>query len=402
MCLPQKQLRELYYTMSSTRRINWTNTLFLTITPLVAIVGTGLLITTGHFHALTLLFAILYTGATGVTITAGYHRLFAHRTYKTVWPIKLVFLLLGAASFEGSALEWCTDHRNHHYYTDTDRDPYSVTKGFWHAHMGWLFFLDTSKRDFSNIKDLTSDRLVAWQHRHFVSLAILMGFIVPMGIAALWGDALGGLIMAGALRIAFNHQVTFCINSVCHVFGKVNYSTEQSAKDNWLTALITYGEGYHNYHHTFMFDYRNGIHFYHFDPAKWLIRGLAYVGLTSQLKRASQKQIIRDTIQADENLVLQQMKQASEALSDNIRTFLQPLKERIMQTTVLLEQLEADYRGLKAQKMAYLQGKMTEYRQSVKSQRQRLQQTRHDLQQAMLSWGQVIQQCHQKALSSSV
>lgn len=379
--------------MNLLRRINWTNSLFLIITPIVAIVGTTLIITSGHLNGWTVLWTVLFTGATGVTITAGYHRLFSHRTYVAAWPIRLIFLLLGAACFEGSALEWSTDHRNHHLYTDTDRDPYSVTKSFWHAHMGWLLTLDTSKRDFKNVKDLHNDPLVRFQHRFFVPLAILMGFIFPMAIASLWGDPWGGLLMAGALRVAFNHQVTFCINSVCHIFGKTNYSTEISARDNWITALFTYGEGYHNYHHKFMFDYRNGIHFYHFDPAKWLIRSLAFVGLASHLKMASKKQILRHTMQVDETHLTQQLKQYSEALGDNIEAFLSPLKERILQAIVQLEQLEADYQVLKTQKIAVLHEKMTEYRSNLKMHRERLKNARTDLQHAMHHWGASIKQC---------
>lgn len=385
--------------MSFIKRLNWTNTLFILLVPVVAVAGTIALIVTGHFHLSSLIWAILYTGATGVTITAGYHRLFAHRAYTTCWPVRLVFLLLGAASFEGSALEWSTDHRDHHYYTDTDRDPYSVTKGFWHAHMGWLFFLDPTKRDFNNVKDLKEDRLIVWQHRYFVPLAILMGFIFPMAVAALWHDAIGGLILAGALRIAFNHQVTFCINSVCHVFGKHNYSTEQSARDNWFTALFTYGEGYHNYHHKFMFDYRNGIHFYHFDPAKWLIRTMDFLGLAKNLKRATPKQILRNTIQAEENCLLQHIKQYSGSVTDSIHTFLSPVKERLLQAANQLEQLESDYRALKTQKIADWHDKMTEYHNHLKIQKDKLKTARVDLQQAIHSWSQALRQCTRRHLA---
>ena len=265
--------------------------------------------------------------------------------------------------------------------------------------MGWLLTLDTSKRDFKNVKDLSNDPLVQLQHRFFVPLAILMGFIFPMAIASLWGDPWGGLLMAGALRVAFNHQVTFCINSVCHVFGKTNYSTEISARDNWITALFTYGEGYHNYHHKFMFDYRNGIHFYHFDPAKWLIRSLAFFGLATNLKMASKKQILRHSMQVDETYLAQQVKQYSGAFSGNVEAFLLPIKERILQTIVQIEQLEADYHVLKDQKMAVLHEKMAEYRDNLKIHRERLKKARTDLQHAIQHWGASIKQCARRDFS---
>lgn len=325
------------------KRINWTNTLFLTITPLVAIIGTFLIGFYGHFHGATIGLALVLTLMTGLSITAGYHRLFSHRTYKASWPVRLVFLLVGAGAFEGSAVEWCTDHRRHHLYTDTEKDPYSIKQGFWHAHIGWLLFLDPSKRDYNNVKDLMNDPLMRFQHRFFPIIAIFMGFILPLAIASLWGDPWGGVIIAGALRIAFLQQMTFCINSVCHLFGKRTYSEEQSARDNWITALFTFGEGFHNFHHQFMFDYRNGIRFYDFDPSKWLIRGLAYLGLVKDLKRVSKKQLLQYRIRNEESLLLSKVQHYSEALKQSIEHFMHPLREKILKTAASIDQLEAYY-----------------------------------------------------------
>jgi stearoyl-CoA desaturase (delta-9 desaturase) len=211
--------------------------------------------------------------------------------------LRLLFLLFGAAAFEGSALEWCDDHRNHHRYTDTDQDPYSIKKGFWYAHMGWLFYMDSNAYDFANVAELKSDKLVHWQHKHYLPIAIFMGFLLPMGIAALWGNPLGGLIIAGALRMTFNHHATFAINSVCHYFGKTTYSDRISARDHWFTSLLTYGEGFHNFHHQFPIDYRNGIRAFHYDPTKWLIKALSWVGLTRDLKKVSQDKILQYQLQ---------------------------------------------------------------------------------------------------------
>lgn len=367
------------------RRINWTITLFLILTPIISIVGTVWIIRSGNLHWLTVVLAVIYTGVTGLAITAGYHRLLSHRAYQTVWPVRLLFLLFGAASFEGSALEWCTDHRRHHLYVDTDRDPYNIKRGFWYAHIGWLFFLDTSKRDFSNVKDLAADPLIHLQHRFFVPIAIIMGFIFPLAIASLWGDPWGGLILAGVARVTFNQQLTFCINSVCHVFGKQTYSN-QSGRDNWFTALFTYGEGFHNYHHQFMYDYRNGIRFYHFDPAKWLIATLAFFGLAKDLKRVSKRQIIRYRIRTDEGRLLHQIKHYSDSLVQQAEHVLKPLRERILHTAHHLEQLEKDYQALKQRKMEYLREKMNDYRRQLRQQRQQLRSTQLELKQSLSAW----------------
>ena len=344
--------------MKVLQRINWTNTLFLTITHLVAIVGTILVIIFGHLHWQTIVLGLVLVIATGLSVTAGYHRLFSHSSYRAIWPVRALLLLIGAGAFEGSVLEWSTDHRQHHRYTDTDKDPYNIQQGFWYAHMGWLFVLDASKRDFSNVEDLTADPLVRWQHRFFVPLAIFMGFIFPLGLTCLWGDPLGGFIIAGALRIVINQQMTFCINSVCHLFGKRTYSEKQSARDNWVTALFTFGEGFHNFHHQFSIDYRNGVRPYDFDPTKWLIRGMAFLRLTTDLKTVSKEQIIRYRIRLEETQIV-----------ESKHHFMVSLRDRILQMAAHIHQLEKDCVLLKKQKIA-------EYRVHLVQQRQRLKQAK--------------------------
>ncbi len=286
--------------MPQRKPINWLNTSFLLTTPILALIGTVCLAVYGHIHWQTWVLFTIMIFACGFSVTAGYHRLYAHRAYQARWPVQLFYLIFGAATFEGSVLEWCTDHRNHHRYSerDYDKDPYSIEKGFWHAHIGWLIRLDIESRDFSNVEDLKANGLVRWQDKYFVPLAFFMGLIFPTAIAALWGNALGGLIIAGFLRIVMVHHSTFFINSFCHIFGKRTYCKEKTAVDNWVLALLTFGEGYHNFHHRFPIDYRNGVKFYHFDPTKWFIRGLSYVGLTTDLKRVSKEKIERTRQQA--------------------------------------------------------------------------------------------------------
>lgn len=272
--------------------LNWTNILFFTITPVIAIAGTGYLI---HWQGVpwkTWMLGIVYMILTGLTITAGYHRLFAHRSYKSTWPVKLFYLILGAGAFQGSALEWCSDHRNHHRYVAQDKDPYSVKKGFWHAHILWLFRSEAQNYNFNNIRDLETDPLISWQHKYYLWIAIFSGFILPVAISSLWKDAFGGLIIAAALRMTINHHATFAVNSVCHYFGKRTYSKNISARDNWLTSFITFGEGFHNFHHQFPFDYRNGVRLIHYDPTKWLIRLLSYFGLAKNLRQIDRARII--------------------------------------------------------------------------------------------------------------
>ena len=308
------------------KQINLTNTLFLCLTPLLGIGGAVFLAIHGRIQSATVLLTLIWLLATGLAITAGYHRLFAHCTYRSKSLIRILYLLFGAAAFEGSALEWCTDHRNHHRYVDTEKDPYNIKKGFWHAHIGWLLTLDPTKRNYANVEDLNEDRWVRWQHQFYTYVSLFMGFVLPALMAACWGDFWGGLILAGALRITINHHLTFCINSVCHIFGKQNFSNEQTARDNWVTALFTYGEGFHNFHHQFPLDYRNGIRAFHYDPSKWLIGCLHFFGLASDLKRVRLSHLTRYRLRTEEQLLLINFKQRSEGVINYINEHLAPVK----------------------------------------------------------------------------
>lgn len=370
--------------MDLLRRINWTNTLFLILTPLVGVIGAIWLSVSGWVSWQIWAFAGAYMFVTGLCVTGGYHRLFAHRSYKASWPIRLFFLIFSTATFEGSVLEWSTDHRNHHLYTDTDRDPYNIKKGFWYAHIGWLFMLDTDKRDFSNVKDLMADPLVRFQHRFFVPLGILTGFVLPTIIAMLlWGSPLAGFIIAGALRIAVNHHLTFLINSLCHYMGKRTYSDKQSARDHWLTAIFTYGEGFHNFHHQFPLDYRNGVRAYHFDPTKWLIRTLAWFGLVSDLKRVSAHRIIRYRIRTEEQRLLNRSANLHESLLMQVKDAIRPVRERITHVLNRIEKLEKEYLELRA---------LRKNRMRIITYRKRLKAAHQELKAYLDIWTQLVKE----------
>jgi stearoyl-CoA desaturase (delta-9 desaturase) len=258
--------------------------LFVTLSPLAAIAGSIWWIAAGHFNVPTLLLAGFMGVAAGLGITAGYHRLFAHRSYRASWPARLGLLLAASAGIEESAWSWSRDHRQHHRFVDREGDPHNIRTGFWYAHFSWMFRKDTWSLEDPGASDLWRDPLVRFQHRVYLPLAGLVGLALPMGIAALWGDAWGGLLIAGLARIVVNQHLTFAINSVCHSIGKQPYSDRHSARDNWVTALFTYGEGYHNFHHEFAMDYRNGFEPYQWDPTKWLIYVLWKLRLVSDLR----------------------------------------------------------------------------------------------------------------------
>ena len=273
--------------------INWINMWLFSLTPALALV---LVPTYGFLYGydgFEWAVFIVMMGVCGMSITAGYHRLWSHKTYKAHPAIRFLLAVGGACALQNDILNWASDHRRHHQHVDdNDRDPYSAGRGFWFSHIGWILRdYGSSVQDFSNVKDLQRDPIVMWQHRNYLTLVLATNIGIPAVIGFLHGDILASLLLAGLLRLVLSQHFTYLINSLAHMWGKQPYSDASSARDNGLLALITYGEGYHNYHHTFQWDYRNGIKWWHFDPTKWMIKGLSFVGLTSDLKRCSQTQI---------------------------------------------------------------------------------------------------------------
>ena len=233
--------------------------------------------------------------AIGFSITLGYHRLFSHLTFQAHWTVRLLTLFFGAAAFESSVLIWACEHRNHHKHVDHADDPYCIAKGLFHAHIGWLLFKLDPLPPFDNVADLQKDPLVTWQHRYVHWIAALVAFVFPAIVGFAWGgwsSALGAFLIAGVARIVILQHCTFCINSLCHYVGDRPYSSKCSARDWWLMAIVTLGEGYHNYHHEFQHDYRNGVKPWQIDPTKWLIWTLSKLGLARKLRRVPTEKIV--------------------------------------------------------------------------------------------------------------
>lgn len=268
------------------RPIIWLNTIFLTVTPVLAIACTIYYGVEVGFTLRELVAGLVIWTFTGLGITAGYHRLFAHRGYKAHKVVRFVLAVCGAAAIENSAIAWCSDHRHHHTETDTDGDPYNAKRGFWYSHIGWIFCKGIRGDAYENVPDLRADPILAWQHRNYLTIAITANVLFVATAGLLLGNMLGMIILAGLMRLVVVQHMTFLINSVAHIFGKQPWSKATTSKDNWFLSLFTFGEGYHNYHHAFQADYRNGPRWYNWDPTKWLIWSLARVGLATDLRRS--------------------------------------------------------------------------------------------------------------------
>ncbi len=308
----------------SFKKMNVVNLLFFSTITCLAVIGLPWYWTHVGISRMEWLLFAWFVLTTGLSITIGYHRLFAHRAFKASRIITFLSLFFGAAAFEQSALMWASQHRDHHRYVDTPLDPYNIKQGFWHAHMGWMLFW-SQDTDYSNVRDLAADPLILHQHRYYLLWAITSGVLFPLAIGALTGHVLGALIVVVAARLTFVHHSTFCINSVCHTFGRATYNIDSTARDHWLVALITFGEGYHNFHHRFASDYRNGVRWYQWDPSKWLIALLNWFGLAEKLYRVSPQIILAARLAAEQ---LRVERALAKHTSAEIGDFLQAVRER--------------------------------------------------------------------------
>jgi stearoyl-CoA desaturase (delta-9 desaturase) len=203
-----------------------------------------------------------------------------------VAPVRPLFAIVGAATFQNSVIIWGAAHRFHHRNVDTDDDPYNAQEGFFHSHIGWVLVEGAKHDDTSNVPDLWKDPILRWQHRHILTIGAVVNLASTVALGLLTGHMLGMFIFAFLLRLVLTHHFTFLINSAAHMWGSQPYSTAHSARDNWLLSFLSYGEGYHNYHHSFQADFRNGPRLYNWDPSKWLIWTMARIRLAGDLRRS--------------------------------------------------------------------------------------------------------------------
>ena len=273
------------------RKTKWAGVILFIVLILGGVIGTPIYIYRYGLSKTELILFLFYFFATGLSITAGYHRLFAHATYKTNPVVRFLLLFFGAATYEESALKWASQHRQHHQFTDTDKDPHNSKRGFWYCHIGWILLYKHSVH-LDNATDLLQNKLVMNQHKYYDFWSLVSGILLPMLIGCWIGHPLGAFLMAVCLRMFLVMNAAFLINSYAHMIGDNHYNKNESACDHWLGAIMTNGEGYHSFHHRLPNDYRNGIQWYHWDPTKWLIYLLSRLGLAWDLKRTSKQNYI--------------------------------------------------------------------------------------------------------------
>ncbi|KAJ3381812.1 hypothetical protein HDU84_004852 [Entophlyctis sp. JEL0112] len=287
--------------MPSASDIHWSNAIVLTTTPILALYG----LTHVSLQLPTLYWSVAYYFITGLGITAGYHRYWSHRSYDATRLWEYILFAASTGAVEGSIKWWCRGHRVHHRFTDTDKDPYNAKRGLLWSHMGWMMVVQDTRTKI-DISDLVADPMIRFQHDYYGPLALFWGFLFPMLVAGIfWGDWAGGFFFAGVTRLVFVHQATFCVNSLAHYIGSHTFDDRRTPRDHVITALVTFGEGYHNFHHEFPSDYRNAIKFHQYDPTKWTIWIASLFGLTYNLKMFPSNEIEKGRITMQEKKIAQ-------------------------------------------------------------------------------------------------
>lgn len=271
--------------------MNWAMVIFLSLAHAAAIWG---LFTIQVCDWRTLLWALFLWPVSGLGITAGAHRLWAHRSYTATWPLRLALMFMNSMANQGSIYHWARDHRVHHKHSDEEADPHNATRGFFYSHVGWLLVkklpCTMEAGALLPCEDLLADPIVRFQRACDPWINLLFCFVIPSAVPmVLWGEAYwNAFFVAGALRYVYVLHVTWCVNSVAHFFGDRPYDSAALPAENWFVAFVALGEGWHNWHHKFPYDYATSEFgaSMQYNPTKLFIDACIAMGLASEPKRA--------------------------------------------------------------------------------------------------------------------
>jgi stearoyl-CoA desaturase (delta-9 desaturase) len=240
----------------------------------------------------------------GLGITVGYHRLFTHRGFDSPPAVRVALAIAGSMALQGPVIRWIADHRRHHQFSDKAGDPHSPHLGrgsdvdgglraLWHAHIGW-FFDGEKTRIQRYAPDLLADRAITRVDRYYL-VWVVAALLIPASAGWLlhgdWRGAISGLLWGGLVRIAFTHHATWVVNSICHRFGTRPFVTHDQSRNNWLLAIPTLGESWHNNHHAFPSSAVHGFERAQFDLSWRCIQLLGVLGLARNLKAPTAAQI---------------------------------------------------------------------------------------------------------------
>ncbi|CAM4545076.1 stearoyl-CoA desaturase 5 [Lepidochelys kempii] len=280
---------------SYSQQIVWRNVVLMTLLHIGAVYSLCLI---PKAQLLTLIWAYLCFLMTALGVTAGAHRLWSHRSYKAKLPLRMFLAAANSMAFQNDIFEWCRDHRVHHKYSETDADPHNACRGFFFSHIGWLFVRKHRdviekgrKLDFT---DLLDDPVVRFQRKYYKSSVVLMCFVIPTLVPwYIWEESLwNSYFLASILRYTVSLNVTWLVNSAAHMYGNRPYDKYISPRQNAFVTLGAIGEGFHNYHHTFPFDYSASELGLKFNPTTWFIDFMFWLGLVTDRKQAPKEMIL--------------------------------------------------------------------------------------------------------------
>src|SRR5215472_15946257 len=221
-------------------------------------------------------------------IAAGYHRYFSHRTYSTSRVFQFLLALLAQSSAQKSVLWWTAKHRHHHLHSDTAQDIHSPRhRGFLYSHLGWIFARRHGDTDLTKVADLACYPELMWLHRFELAPAVALAAFCYL--VAGWS----GLVVGFFCSTALVYHATFCINSLAHVRGRKRYVTGDDSRNNWLLAIFTMGEGWHNNHHAYQSSVRQGFRWWEIDPTYYILRAMSWLGIVWNLKTPPE-QVLRN------------------------------------------------------------------------------------------------------------
>lgn len=370
---------------SSKPPLIWLNVIVFLSVALLALVATpiyGYYNGYGWSHAIWFFITFSFCN---LSITAGYHRLWAHKAYEAHASLRWIYAIGGAFALQNSALHWSSDHRPHHKFVDDNhKDPYSAKMGFWYSHIGWMLrnYNHATYSDYRNCRDLQKDHIVMWQHKYYLALAVLTNIGIPLALGIIYNDIIGMLLIVGAVRLFLSHHSTFFINSLAHIWGTQPYTVKNTARDNGILAIFTFGEGYHNFHHIFEGDYRNGILWWQYDPTKWLIKSCHWLGLAKNLRVTPKLKI---------------EKAKALVLLSKAKNNLQARPNQQLIVTKLQEEFDtlfshmSEYYSVKKKLLSYNKEKLSQrYEHSVA--KLEYQQIKLRVQQQRILWNQLVKQ----------
>ncbi|KAL7643598.1 UNVERIFIED_CONTAM: hypothetical protein RMT77_005581 [Armadillidium vulgare] len=283
-----KNLRNLDYS-----KVSWRNVTLFVLLHIYSVYGLYLLFTACMWRTIAFTYLLYFLSAMGITM--GAHRLWAHKSFKAKLPLRIFLAFCQTLAFQNSIFEWSRDHRVHHKFSETDADPHNAQRGFFFSHMGWLMYRkhpDVIKKGKTlDVSDLLNDPVVLFQKNYYVPLMVLACFVIPTFLPwYLWGETfINALMVPTFLRYCVTLHVTWMVNSLAHWIGSKPFDKDIYPSQNKLVATLALGEGWHNYHHVFPFDYRaaelGGI--INFNATTDIIDLFAKIGQAYDLKTAS-------------------------------------------------------------------------------------------------------------------